>query len=1169
MSKWLSILIVLASSALTLSAETAPAGKNGRDVYIVRLASPSLARTLGSGGGRKLDAGSPASRQVVERLLREQGEVLAAARGRIGRDVAAVQQYVHVFNGMTLELTREEADRISRLPGVAGVQRRRVLRPQSDAGPAWAGATGIWDGTQTGGLPGTKGEGMVIGVVDSGINMDHPSFADVGGDGYNHTNPRGAGNYIGWCNPSNPNYSPSYPCNDKLIGVWSFAYYGNPEDDNGHGTQVASVAAGNQLAVALTGTLNRTISGVAPHANLIAYDICDYYCYSDYAVAAIDQAVADGVDVLTLAFSADNYDGPWVDFMALALLDAREAGVFVAAPAGNDGYWGSYNIGSTASSPWLLTVGASTHNRRFSSTLTGMTGGSTTPPSTLPSVTFTDGFGPAPIVDAASYGNSGCYYSFAPSSLAGKIVVCTISYYSDGVAEVANAKAAGAGGVVLANYYDYSDTVIEPVYYGSPVVHLYAYEGYDLRNWLATGSGHMARISATVVDIAALNGDILAFFSSRGPGDIADVIKPDVLAPGVQILSASSDPLDYAIQSGTSHASAFAAGSAALLMALHPSWTVAEVQSALVTTAKASIQDTDGTAAISPFEIGAGRLDLSAAGRAGLVLDETGAHFEQADPDLNGVPSALNLGSLAQNFCTLSCSWTRTVRSTLSTTSTWTASITPPIGTAGSVVPSSFTLAPGATQTIQINLSGPPSAIDWIFGSLTLSENASQAPPARLQIATRWVAQRKLTVSKSGAGSGVVTSSPAGIDCGPTCVAPFPDGTTATLTATPSPGSAFVGWNGGSCYYGNGPCTISFYGDRQITAYFDVQPPDRPLANRVGFKDGMNPPVSEGTWRYYFVDIPAGTGELVVDLLDLSGNVTLFVRQNDKPDASHYNCYDSGYYGFRNRRCVVSTPAAGRWWIGVRNEDTGTLLYSVRASWGSATDQALANGVPLGDFVSNSQPGAAWKYYYVDLSGENSELVVDLRNLSADADLYVRHGAKPDRTNYDCVSAAASTVAERCTMPQPETGLWWIAVNNFSAGTVTYDVQAAWTAAAGADFHTVEPCRLVDTRTSYPLQASQSRSFLVAGSCGIPTTARALALNVTVLDATGKGFLTLYPDNLSVPIASTINFQVGVTRANNATVRLSTDGEGRVGVYSAVSEGGVVNLILDVAGYYE
>ena len=112
---------------------------------------------------------------------------------------------------MALELTEAEAQALARLPGVAGVTPSRDLRPLTDAGPAWIGAPGIWDGTATGGPPGTKGEGILVGVIDTGINLDHPSFADIGGDGYDHTNPRGAGDYVGWCDPANPDYDPAFP----------------------------------------------------------------------------------------------------------------------------------------------------------------------------------------------------------------------------------------------------------------------------------------------------------------------------------------------------------------------------------------------------------------------------------------------------------------------------------------------------------------------------------------------------------------------------------------------------------------------------------------------------------------------------------------------------------------------------------------------------------------------------------------------------------------------------------------------------------------------------------------------------------------------------------------------------------------------------------------------
>jgi hypothetical protein len=1151
-----------------------PPRGDAREVYIVELAGPPLALSQPrSRGERKLDAGSEGSLRYVEQLRHGQREALAAVRAKVGREVAALRQYTRAFNGMALELSKEEAGLISGLPGVRRVQPDVKFRLQSDSGPAWIGVPGIWDGTQTGGLPGTKGEGMVIGIIDSGINMDHPSFADVGGDGYNHTNPRGAGNYVGWCNPSNPNYSPTVVCNDKLIGAWSFVWNGTPEDVQGHGTQLASVAAGNFVNVPVTASLVRTISGAAPHANLIAYNACGGYgyCYSSEVLAAIDQAVDDGVDVLNVSFAGDS-SNPWTDAVSQALLSAREAGVFVTSAAGNNGssyYYGS--ISSPASAPWLLAVGASTHNRRFSSSFVGLSGGSTPPPA-LAGLSWTTAVASAPIVKAGGTGD--CYSSYPAGTFTGKIVACYASPHESGQSEVDVVKAAGGLGVVLVDDHTHPEDIKYPMAYGHPAIRLVDDANISaFWTWMGSGAGHNGRIDATIAGTSAAYADVVPAFSSRGPGSVGDVLRPDLLAPGVEILAASSDGFgDYEISDGTSLSSALAAGAAALLIDLHPAWTPAEVQSAMMTTAKATgLRDYNYSPLTNPLAIGSGRLNLAAAARAGLVLDETAADFAAANLALNGVPQSLNLASLADDQCVLGCGWTRTVRSTLSVTTNWmVSSLATPAGTNATITPFSFTLPPGGTQVIQVHLDGPPSQYGWATGSLTLTETGSLAPPVRLPMATRWLPQYGLTVSKAGSGSGRVTSSPAGIDCGSTCSALFADETTVLLTPVADPGSTFVGWDGWECYGTENPCGVSIWGgSEQVTAYFDLQPADKALANRVGFKDGMNPPVDEGTWRYYYADLPAGTGELVVDLLDVTGEVTLYVRNGSKPTRSIANCYDYDYYGLPNRRCAITAPAAGRWWIGVNNEQTGPIQYSVRASWGSVADQALSNAVPLGDFVSSAAAGEAWKYYYVDLAGGDSELVVDLKRLSADADLFVRQGAKPDRSNYGCISAAVGTGDERCTVPSPAAGRWWIGVNNFSPGTVTYDVQASWISNSPSDFYTVVPCRLVDTRQSYPMQSGQPRSFLAAGKCGIPATAKAVALNVTVVNATGGGTVTVYPANLSVPVASAISFVPGGSRASNALVRLSTDGEGRIGVTATLGLTGQVEVILDVAGYFE
>ena len=107
------------------------------------------------------------------------------------------------FNGYAAEMTPAEAATVAGLPGVVRVEREQMFQPDTDAGPAWIGAPGIWDGSMTGGLPGTKGEGIIVGVIDTGIDPWNPSFAATGDDGYTVENPYGDGNYVGVCDPTN------------------------------------------------------------------------------------------------------------------------------------------------------------------------------------------------------------------------------------------------------------------------------------------------------------------------------------------------------------------------------------------------------------------------------------------------------------------------------------------------------------------------------------------------------------------------------------------------------------------------------------------------------------------------------------------------------------------------------------------------------------------------------------------------------------------------------------------------------------------------------------------------------------------------------------------------------------------------------------------------------
>lgn len=171
-------------------------------MYLLRLSDPPLASYRGeilgleatnpaATGVTKLDADAPASQAYLAYLARKQNEILDAMQSRFGREVEVLRRYNAAANGFAVRLTGQEALEVASLPGVADVQRDSLRYLDTDVGPTWIGAPGIWDGTATG--TATKGEGIIIGVIDGGTNFDHDSFADIGGDGYHHTNPFGEG----------------------------------------------------------------------------------------------------------------------------------------------------------------------------------------------------------------------------------------------------------------------------------------------------------------------------------------------------------------------------------------------------------------------------------------------------------------------------------------------------------------------------------------------------------------------------------------------------------------------------------------------------------------------------------------------------------------------------------------------------------------------------------------------------------------------------------------------------------------------------------------------------------------------------------------------------------------------------------------------------------------
>jgi PKD repeat protein len=721
-----------------------------------------LAPTMPAARGElRLDPESADSRAYYAYLDTQQAARIAAIETAVGRSVDVAFRYRTAFNGIAVSLTPTETATVRGLSGVTRVQREEYLQTLTDHGPQWMNADEIWDGTATG--VATKGEGIVTGIIDTGVRSDHPSFADIGGDGYDHSNPRGI--RYGVCAVN------VLKCNDKLIGMYDFTTSGE-EDDVGHGSHTASTVAGNVVDATIyapTTTIGpRQISGVAPHANIISYKACMAAtlnpgglqnlgsCPITALIAAIDQATADVVDVINFSIGGGSVD-PWTDLLGQPFFGTQAAGVFVAASAGNEGP-NPRTIGRPSNSPWLMSVGASTHDRRPTGRVQ-LSGGASPFPEIV-GMSLTSSLASTPVVDAATLGNELCnpFSAAGSAAIAGKIVVCTQGVIGR-VAKGVNAKNAGAAGMILVSQAGYKNSVVSDTHV-IPTVMIGEWDGAKLRSWLASGSGHAAALVGTSLDQNTDLADRMAGFSSRGP-DLNNhyMIKPDVTAPGVAILAAwhthpgPANAPPYQMIQGTSMSSPHAAGAAALVRATNTLWTPDQVRSALVSTGftvpnggKETVPVTkeDHTTPADPFDLGGGRVDVARAAKAALVMNESVADYQAANPALDGDPRQLNVPSFAHDSCALSCSWTRTLANASGGTVTWTATTMSSSGFSLSVSPAAFTLSgavaglPVFTQDITVtarNLGLKEGT--WEFGAVVLTPSDPSLPAQRFPVAVR------------------------------------------------------------------------------------------------------------------------------------------------------------------------------------------------------------------------------------------------------------------------------------------------------------------------------------------------------------------------------------------------------------------------------------------------
>ncbi|WP_102798244.1 S8 family serine peptidase [Bowmanella denitrificans] len=625
-------------------------GKSGV-AHALDLGELTPSNHLAAGKGNLYNAHSARMEAYTQAMKARQQ---AVAQGIGITDV--LYNYTHTFNGFAAKLTTQQAEQLRQHPEVAGVWVDEKQQLTTANTPAFLGLTGP-NGQHTLGI---KGEDVIVGVVDSGIWPENPSFADDGS-----YSPAADLGWSGSCDAGAEAATSSFTCNNKLIGARYFKagfeasydiQYGlgefeSPRDASSHGTHTASTAAGNEgVPAALFGTDVGNVSGIAPRARIAAYKVCwnsDYVspegveergCFGSDSMAAIDAAVADGVDVINYSISGSRTS--LTPPQTAAMLRATNAGVFVSVSAGNSGT-APVTVGTPA--PWVTSVAASTYDgisytnsieivsRDPAEKLLSTEGSITKPLSEYGDVT-------AKVVIAEPL--LGCFDG-QPSPLDNAAEITdNIALIKRGTCnfsdKIERAQLAGAKAVVV-----YSDDRPVTVMGGNgaydiPGVMINGADGDALNIAISGGEEVTIKMSAGSFEQQTEVGNIMADFSSRGPnGNTEDLIKPDITAPGVRILAGiSSAPMfgpqgeSYGYLSGTSMSAPHIAGMAALLKGQHPSWSPAQVKSALMTTARQNVvvmhdenENVISPIPATPFNFGSGHAVPVSAMEPGLTYD--------------------------------------------------------------------------------------------------------------------------------------------------------------------------------------------------------------------------------------------------------------------------------------------------------------------------------------------------------------------------------------------------------------------------------------------------------------------------------------------------------------------------------------------------------------------